>query len=114
MIVISTQTNRVKGVLGLARKAGALACGTHAVLDAVRAGKALLVLAANDISANTEKQVRDKTAFRSVPLEVLPFGAAELGHCIGKSETAAVALLEQGFVRSYRKACGAEQREEKR
>lgn len=100
-------------MLGLARKAGALACGTNAVLDAVRAGKALLVLAANDISANTQKQVRDKTAFRSVPLETLPFGAAELGHGIGKPDTAAVALLQQGFVLSYRKATGAEHKEER-
>ena len=115
---MSSNTNgpgsQVQGVLGLARRANALAAGTNAVLDAVRSKKALLVLAANDVSPNTEKRLKDKTSFRGVPMEVLPFGAAELGHCIGKADTAAVALLQDGFVLSYRKACGSERNTEER
>ena len=101
--------NRIAGILGLAKRANALVGGTTLTLDAVRKGKALLVLAANDISPGTEKQLRDKTSYRNVPLEVLPFGADELGHCIGKTKTAAVALLNPGFVASYRKAAGKTQ-----
>ena len=47
--------SRVLGVLGLARRAGALAIGTNSVLEAVRKGKAYLVLIASDASENTAK-----------------------------------------------------------
>ena len=96
--------DRIKGIIGLAYKAGALAHGTRGVIDAVRAGQAKLVLSANGISGNTEKTLRDKTAFRNVPMETLPVTAEELGRCIGKSDTAAVAFLQEGFVVSSRKA----------
>lgn len=95
---------RAEGIIGLAKRAGALAVGTEQVLDAVRKGKSHLVLAASDVSKNTAKQLRDKTSFRQSPLEVLPIGMHELGRLIGKDHTAAVAFLQEGFVRSYRKA----------
>lgn len=97
--------DRIQGVLGLAKRAGALAVGTNGVLDAVRSGKAKLVLLACDASENTVKQLTDKTAFRAVPLEKLGLARETLGHCIGKENTAAVALLQESFVIAYRKAC---------
>ena len=97
--------DRIQGVLGLAKRAGALAVGTNSVLDAVRNGKAKLVLLANDASENTVKQLNDKASFRCVPLETLGMDRETLGHCIGKENTAAIALLQEGFVTAYRKAC---------
>ncbi len=97
--------DRIQGVLGLAKRAGALAVGTKGVLDAVRSGKARLVLLACDASENTVKQLTDKTSFRAVALERLGMDRETLGHCIGKENTAAVALLQEGFVIAYRKAC---------
>ena len=95
---------RLEGILGLAKRAGALAVGTEQVIEAVRKGKAKLVLAASDVSENTAKQLRDKASYRNVPLELLPIDMGVLGHAIGKDRAAAVALLQEGFVRSYRKA----------
>ncbi|MBQ9793980.1 MAG: ribosomal L7Ae/L30e/S12e/Gadd45 family protein [Clostridia bacterium] len=97
--------NRILGVLGLARRAGALAIGTNSVLEAVRKKKAFLVLVAADASENTAKQLLDKSAYYKVPAEKLPFGMLELGHAIGKDHTVAVAVLQEGFVVSYTKAC---------
>lgn len=96
--------NRVKGVLGLARRAGALAVGTVGVVDAIRSGKAKLVLIADGVSENTRKRLTDKASFRSVPTEFLPFGAEELGHCVGKGDSSSAAILQENFVISYRKA----------
>lgn len=95
---------RLAGIIGLAKRAGALAVGTEQVIEAIRKGKAKLVLVAGDVSENTAKQLRDKASFRNVPLEQLPIGMGALGHLIGKDHAAAVALLQEGFVRSYRKA----------
>lgn len=95
---------RAEGIIGLAKRAGALAVGTEQVIEAVRKGKAKLVLVASDVSENTEKRLRDKASFRNVPLEFLPIDMGVLGHLIGKDHAAAVALLQEGFVRSYRKA----------
>ena len=95
---------RAEGIIGLAKRAGALAVGTEQVIEAVRKGKARLVLVASDVSENTAKRLRDKTAYRNVPLELLPIDMGMLGHLIGKDHAAAVALLQEGFVRSYRKA----------
>lgn len=100
--------NRVQGVLGLARRAGAIAYGTYSVLEAVRSNKALLILFANDASENTKKQLLDKASYRNVPTEMLPFGTEELGQCIGKGSTAAIALMQSGFVIAYQKACAEE------
>ena len=97
--------SRVLGVLGLARRAGALAIGTNSVLEAVRKGKAYLVLIASDASENTAKQLLDKSAFYKIPADRLPFGMLELGHAIDKDHIVAVAVLQEGFVVSYTKAC---------
>ena len=45
-----TQINRVMQLLGLARRAGAVAPGTEAVRQAIRGGHARLVLFAADAS----------------------------------------------------------------
>lgn len=95
---------RAEGVIGLSRRAGALAIGTEQVIEAVRKGKAQLVLVASDVSENTAKQLRDKTSYRNVPLEAIPLDMRALGHLIGKDHAAAVALLQEGFVHAYRKA----------
>ena len=97
--------NKVLGILGLARRAGAVAMGTNSVLEAVRKGKAKLILVANDASDNTKKQLQDKASFYKVPLQTLPYGMLELGNAVGKDHTVAIALLEEGFVISYTKAC---------
>lgn len=97
--------SRILGILGLARRAGAIAMGTNSVLEAVRKGKARLVLLASDASDNTKKQLLDKASFYKIPVQTLPYGMLELGHAVGKDHTVAVAILEEGFVISYTKAC---------
>ena len=99
-----TNRKRAEGIIGLAKRAGALAVGTNRVLDAIRGHKAQLVLVACDVSDNTAKLLRDKTSFQNVPIEFLPIDMRELGRLIGKEHAAAVALTQEGFVRSYRKA----------
>ena len=54
--------------LGLARRAGALVCGTPMICDALRsAKKPFLVVAANDISEGTRKKLTDKCGYYETP-----------------------------------------------
>ena len=53
---------RLLGMIGLAKRAGRLVCGTDAVISAVSsAKKPQLVIAADDISERTKKQLSDTT-----------------------------------------------------
>lgn len=96
------------GVLGLATRAGKTAAGANNAVEAVRAGKAKLVLIASDASENTKKQVSDKSRFYKVECVVCDAGSEELGRAIGKSSSAAVAITDPGFVTAYKKSTGAQ------
>ncbi len=85
--------------VGLCRKAGKLILGTDEVCLALRgAKKPFGVLAANDISENTAKRLRDKCATYGVPLCRLEADCQTLAHAIGKkTKVAAVAVTDQGL-----------------
>ena len=90
--------------IGLAKKAGRLATGTENVLEAVRNGKAVAVLAASDVSDNTAKLIRDKTASYNVKLIVTDHTRAELGNILGNAACARVAFTDNGFASMYQRA----------
>ena len=90
------ETKKIYAFLGLCARAGGLTSGETAVLGAVRAGKAHLVIVAEDASENTKKLYRDKCA--SHDTKRLCFGEAErLGGAIGKNKRSAVAVCDPHF-----------------
>ena len=56
---MSNTPDRVLNALGLAKRAGKVTLGTEQVQDAVRSGKAQIVIAATDISENSRKKLRN-------------------------------------------------------
>ena len=88
--------HKIMSYLGLAMRAGKLATGEEAVLQAIRSGQAVKVLIAEDASENARKKYRDKCAFYQVPLSE-PLNRHELGRAIGKAERVAVAVTDPGF-----------------
>ena len=83
-------------MLGLARRAGAAESGLFLTQEAIRGGKALLVILAEDAKKNTVKQVMDKCRSYHVPLRV--YGTAEgLGHALGQEERSCLAITKSGF-----------------
>lgn len=89
-------------ILSLARKAGKTVSGEDAVKDAVRCGKAYLVILAADAGKNTEKSIKNSCAFYNVKL--VRSGTKEtLGQAIGRSFSAAVAVCDCGFAESIEK-----------
>lgn len=99
---------RTLGVLGLAARARKLTCGTQNVCDALRLGKAAIVLAATDISDNTKKRLFDRCAYYNIKIALLPVSAQELGNALGRGACAAVALSDASFIKALSKAAQTE------
>lgn len=86
-----TQASRVMQLLGLARRAGAIAPGTEAVRDAVRGGRARVVLLAGDASQAQLDKIGRTLNERSVPRA--RFGdRTMLGAAVGLAPLSAVAV----------------------
>lgn len=88
--------NRIYSFLGLAAKARRLNSGDETCERAVKAGKALLVIVAEDASENTRKKFSDMCKHRGVQLRL--FGEKELlGRYTGKEIRSVIVILESGF-----------------
>lgn len=96
------------GVIGLAARARGIVIGTNQVLEAIRNGKAKLVLYAYNVSENTRKTLSDKSAYYSVPSEETDITTEELGRSVGHSNTAAIAFIDANFVKAYEKSLSSE------
>jgi len=80
---------KASGMIGLARRAGKLIWGEDTVLEAIRSGKAQLVLIAGDASDNTKKLFNDKCSYYRV--KVFEYGTkADFGH-------ASMAVVDKNF-----------------
>ncbi len=94
-------------MLGLAQKAGKMASGEFSVQNAVRSGKAWLIIVAQDASANTKKKMTDMAAFYEIPICFL--GTKDsLGRSIGKDYRSMAAILDENFSAAILKKLGNE------
>ena len=101
-------TKNTFGVIGLARRAGKAACGAESAIEAVRKGKARLVLVASDVSENTRKTLFDKSAYYNVRCEQTDVSMADLGRSVGTKKSAAVVITDDNFVKAYEKSLSAD------
>ena len=83
-------------LLGLARRAGAVAPGTEAVRRAIREGEAQLILMAEDASSVQLKKIRTTLHDRSIPQAVLG-DRDTLGSALGLAPLSAVAVTNDSF-----------------
>ena len=86
-----TRTDRVMQLLGLARRAGALAPGTEAVRHAIRGGQSRLVLFATDASQVQLDKIGRTLHGREIPTARLGNRNA-LGAAVGLAPLSAVAV----------------------
>lgn len=74
-------------MIGLAKRAGKLAVGTDAVLNAVRGSKgSAIVLIASDASPRTTKQITDKCSFYGVALVSLDADRSAIAAALGSKD----------------------------
>lgn len=97
-----TATKKVLSYIGLAAKAGKLASGEFMTEKAVKEGKAMLVIVAEDASNNTRKMFTNMCTYYKVPIYF--FGdKTNLGHAIGKEFRASLVLLDKGLADAVEK-----------
>lgn len=89
-------TTDALGILGLARRAGAVVHGTEAARRVVRDGSARLVLVASDASEVQRQKLLRLLSHRDVPW-VEAGTRQELGKAIGNAPVAAIAIMEDSF-----------------
>lgn len=95
---------RIVLAFGLAKRAGKCVTGTEMCVENIRCEKAKLVIASNDLSANTIKRLKDSCSFHNVELLFLGYDKMELGRMLGKKNgTSCAAVLDDGFVNICRK-----------
>lgn len=93
---------KIYSLLGLAQRAGKIASGEFMTEQSVKAGTAVLIIVAQDASANTKKNFNDMATYYEVPIEIVG-NKEELGHAIGKEIRASLAVLDYGFAKSIQK-----------
>ncbi|MBO7217475.1 MAG: ribosomal L7Ae/L30e/S12e/Gadd45 family protein [Clostridia bacterium] len=90
-------TDKALNLLQFAAKAGRLSYGTHATEWAITSGKAKLVLAANDISAKSIKELNFKASKTGISVKILSATDSEcLSQAIGK-RCGIVAVNDESF-----------------
>ena len=83
-------------LLGLAKRAGAVAAGTGSVRRAIQEGEALLILMAEDASSVQMNKIRNTNDDESIPRVTLG-DRATLGSALGMAELSAVAVTQSSF-----------------
>lgn len=94
-------------LLGLMRKANAIAVGEMNTGGAVRAGKAKLLLLAADASDNARSRARGFTHGRDIVTVTLPFTKDEIAAHVGVSGCAMAAITDIGFANAFMKSLAA-------
>lgn len=94
-------------LLGLMRKANAIAVGETNTGGAVRAGKAKLLLLAADASDNARSRARGFTHGRDIVTVTLPFTKDEIAAHVGVSSCAMAAITDIGFANAFMKSLAA-------
>ena len=92
-------------MLGLAARMRGIAFGEGATKDAIKAGKAELVVVASDASDNTKKKFRNSCEFYSVRL-IEYSHKAELGRYTGREFAVVLAVTNQGIADELQKCLG--------
>lgn len=103
--------NKILGLMGLMRRAGALEPGEQNSCSAVKGGKAKLLLLADDASDNARRRAETFVYGRNVVTVQLPVTKEELGAAVGSGSSAMAAVTDLGFANALMKALRLEDAE---
>lgn len=95
-------TNKVAGYLGLAQKAGKIAAGDLAVINAIKNDSARLIITALDSAPSVKAALEKEIGVKTVPV-YLWGQKVFLGTTVGKSSRGALAVLDKGFADAIEK-----------
>ena len=94
--LMNNDIKQIYSLIGLCQKAGYVKAGEFQTEKFVKAGLALLVVVADDASANTKKKFKNMSEFYKVPY--YEFGNKdELGYSIGCELRASLCITNKGL-----------------
>lgn len=91
--------DNILSMIGLAKAGGNLVSGEFSTEDAIRKGKACLVIIAEDASDNTKKLFTNKCKYYDVPM-VLYSCKKEIGSMLGYEIRTSLAVIDEGIADS--------------
>ncbi|MDR0445529.1 MAG: ribosomal L7Ae/L30e/S12e/Gadd45 family protein [Oscillospiraceae bacterium] len=94
---VSKTANRALSLLGIAKKAGRLEIGTASVTEALRRGKARLILSAADSSDPSKRRARAAAKAAGVVYAELDATKEELAGIIGRGLPGTIAVTDAGL-----------------
>lgn len=89
--------DKTLSLLGLMRRANAIAIGETATGNAARSGEAKLLLLASDASDNAAKRIRGFAEGRKLKTVTLPYTKDEIAAATGKVGCSMAAICDRGF-----------------
>lgn len=95
-------SKKLIGTLGISAKAGKVSSGEFATEQAVKKGKAFLVIVAEDASENTRKKFANMCEYYQVPFYVFS-DRVSLGNAIGKEFRASLAVVDENLAKLIEK-----------
>ncbi len=102
------KNKRVFGLLGIAMKAGKIACGTESVTETIERGKANLVMISEDASDKSKTNM--KFLCNKNNIKIIEFGTIEeISKAIGKQNKSVVSIKDKNLGEEiYKIICGGE------
>lgn len=102
-------TQRIKGMLGFARRAGKTVIGTDLICKELSRGRVKLVVISSSASDGTKSRLVHKCEWYAARYLETAIDKEELGTVLGKdTEVAAVALTDDAFAEEIIKAKGSQ------
>ncbi len=98
--------NNALNLLGISRKGGHIAVGEEPVGAAARAGKARLILVAQDAADHTFRRARSFSTAGKCPFIKVPFTKEEMGCVLGRGVCALAALTDVRLAQTFVRALG--------
>lgn len=92
-----TDSIRLRGMIGLAAKAGKLKSGEFSSEESIKKGRARVCLISSEASERTGKHFHDMCSYRSIPIYTVEAGKEELGQMIGRGPRSMVTIEDRGF-----------------
>ena len=95
--------DKALGLLGLMRRAGAIEIGVDNASDALRAGRAKILLVSCDAADNARRKFEHLSVGRRALTIPLSYTREELADCLGVSGCSAAAVTDIGFANALAK-----------
>ena len=92
------EKRKLNSMLSLSKRAGQLVSGESKTENAIKRGKARLIIISFEASGNTRKKFTNSALYYKVPVYIINFTKEELGGIIGESQRSVIAVIGDNFI----------------